>query len=174
MGKRRKVTDAEALDALGDAVTRAIHRAPESLLVHFGTEKREAACCRMAITVMTQLEGDGWTEGRVSKGGEGLDVAIVTGFARADDSILNVLPDVRRADGRVLDGVADRIGALPSQVALAWIMARGIVPVVGATRLIISLICFMPGLSPTRSRCFCTCLRKAWFSRTRSCALQAF
>ena len=33
-----------------------------------------------------------------------------------------------------LGAVAGRLGARPSQVALAWIMARGVIPIVGATR----------------------------------------
>ena len=36
--------------------------------------------------------------------------------------------------GEVVVGVAHEIGATPAQVALAWMMVQGIVPVVGATR----------------------------------------
>lgn len=110
MAKRREITDAEALTALGDAATRAIFRAPESLLVHFDSEKRETACWRLAHCIIKQLDGDGWREGRGAKDCPGLDVAIAKGIGRAEHRILIALPEARRADGRVLDGVGAHIG----------------------------------------------------------------
>lgn len=111
MAARRPVSDADVVEALGHAVTRAIHWAPESLLVHFSTRQRQSACSRLAIRVVTELAGDGWREGRGAKGGEGLDAAIVTGIAGAGEAILGILPEVRRCNGRVLDGVGLHIGA---------------------------------------------------------------
>jgi aryl-alcohol dehydrogenase-like predicted oxidoreductase len=32
-----------------------------------------------------------------------------------------------------VDAVADRLGVASSQVALAWVMSRGVIPIVGAT-----------------------------------------
>lgn len=112
MGKKRsKISDEEALEALADAVTRAIHWAPESLLVHIATGWREAACRRLALRIVAQLAGDGWGEGRRSRarngGGDGLHAAIVAGLGGIENGFLLVLPDIQRCSvrgrGRVLD-----------------------------------------------------------------------
>lgn len=112
MAKRQPITDEELLEALGDAVTRAIHWAPESLLVHFDSGRRDAACRRLALRVVCQLAGDGWAEGRSAKGCEGLHAAVALGIARAGDGILTTLSEARRCNGRLLDGISQHIGAV--------------------------------------------------------------
>ena len=56
------------------------------------------------------------------------------GSRRMDSMQLQPLDDRNRKIAETLDGVADRIGAKPAQVALAWNIAKGTIPVVGATR----------------------------------------
>lgn len=113
MGKGRQVSDAETLQAMSDAVTRALHWAPETLLIRCSAkDTRDAACRRLAIRVVTELGGDGWTEGRCAAESEGLHAAIATGMAGAGDGILSILPEARRANGRLLDGVGLHIGGV--------------------------------------------------------------
>lgn len=56
------------------------------------------------------------------------------GAKRMDSMQLQPLDDRNRRIAEALDAIADRIGAKPSQVALAWIIARGVIPIVGATK----------------------------------------
>jgi aryl-alcohol dehydrogenase-like predicted oxidoreductase len=56
------------------------------------------------------------------------------GPQRMDSMQLQPLDERNRAIAQRLAAVAERLGARPSQVALAWIMARGVIPIVGATR----------------------------------------
>jgi len=56
------------------------------------------------------------------------------GPRRADSMQLQALDERNRAIAAALDQVADRLGASSSQVALAWVMSRGVIPIVGATR----------------------------------------
>jgi aryl-alcohol dehydrogenase-like predicted oxidoreductase len=56
-----------------------------------------------------------------------------TGPLRLDSMQLQPLSDHNRAIAVALDAVADRLGAPSSQVALAWVMSRGVIPIVGAT-----------------------------------------
>lgn len=116
MGKKRqKIKDEEALRALSDAVIRAIHWAPESLLAHIATGWREAACRRLALRVVSQLAGDGWGEGRRARGCDGLHAAIAAGLGGIENGFLLVLPDVRacsiRGRGRVLDAFGAHFAA---------------------------------------------------------------
>lgn len=110
MAKRQRVTEAEQLDAIAFAVTCAIFWAPESLLVTAGTERRQAACQRLALRVLMQLAKEGYGEGRRRKRGEGLAADIAAGIARAGDCFLVVLPNMRRGNGRVLDALGQHIG----------------------------------------------------------------
>lgn len=112
MTKKRRLAEQEVLQALGDAVTRAVHWAPESLLTHLGTEKRASACRRLALRVLHQLGGDGWGEARRAKRGADLDVAIVSGIASAGEGILSTLSEARRCNGKLLDGIGLHIGTL--------------------------------------------------------------
>lgn len=110
MARRRKVTDAETLDALGYAVTCAIFWAPERLLLLAAGERREAACRRLALRVLMKLAGDGWGERR-RRAGATLACAIADGISRTGGPFLAVLPQMRRGDGRVLDALGLHIGA---------------------------------------------------------------
>src|SRR5690606_1719526 len=60
--------------------------------------------------------------------------AAADGPRRADSMQLQALDERNRTIATALDQIADRIGATPSQVALAWVMSRGVIPIVGATR----------------------------------------
>ncbi|MDM7957035.1 aldo/keto reductase [Blastomonas sp.] len=53
---------------------------------------------------------------------------------RMDSMQLQPLDDRNRAIAKALDAIADRIGITSGQVALAWVMSRDVIPVVGATR----------------------------------------
>ncbi|MEL0252231.1 MAG: aldo/keto reductase, partial [Novosphingobium sp.] len=53
---------------------------------------------------------------------------------RMDSMQLQQLSERNRSIAIALDTIALEIGARPSQVALAWVMSRGVIPVVGATR----------------------------------------
>lgn len=52
---------------------------------------------------------------------------------RLDSMQLQSLSERNRAIALAVDAVADRLGAASSQVALAWVMARGVIPIAGAT-----------------------------------------
>ena len=53
---------------------------------------------------------------------------------RMDSMQLQPLNDRNRRIAEATDSVAREIGARPAHVALAWIMSRGVIPVIGATR----------------------------------------
>lgn len=56
-----------------------------------------------------------------------------TGSKRMDSMQLQPLDAHNRAIAEALDAIADGLGVTSGQVALAWIMSRGVVPIVGAT-----------------------------------------
>ena len=56
------------------------------------------------------------------------------GPKRVDSMQLQALDERNRGIAAALDQVADRLGVTSSQVALAWVMSRGVIPIVGATR----------------------------------------
>lgn len=56
------------------------------------------------------------------------------GKNRMDSMQLQPLDARNREIAVALDGIADGLGATSGQVALAWMMARGVIPIVGATR----------------------------------------
>jgi aryl-alcohol dehydrogenase-like predicted oxidoreductase len=56
------------------------------------------------------------------------------GPKRMDSMQLQPLNDRNRKIAEAVDAVAARIGASASQVALAWVIAKGVIPIVGATR----------------------------------------
>lgn len=60
--------------------------------------------------------------------------ASTDGSKRMDSMQLQPLDDRNRAIAEAVDKIADGIGVTSSQLALAWMMARGVVPIVGATR----------------------------------------
>lgn len=55
------------------------------------------------------------------------------GPARLESMQLQELNARNREIAQTVDAVADRLGVASSQVALAWIMAQGVIPIVGAT-----------------------------------------
>jgi aryl-alcohol dehydrogenase-like predicted oxidoreductase len=56
------------------------------------------------------------------------------GPARMDSMQLQPLDERNRTIATAVDAVAQRLGMRPSQVSLAWIIGRGAIPIVGATR----------------------------------------
>jgi aryl-alcohol dehydrogenase-like predicted oxidoreductase len=58
----------------------------------------------------------------------------VDGPKRLDTMQLQLLNDRNRRIAEGVDRVAARVGATASQVALAWLLSKGVVPIVGATR----------------------------------------
>jgi aryl-alcohol dehydrogenase-like predicted oxidoreductase len=56
------------------------------------------------------------------------------GPKRMDSMQLQPLDARNRKIAEVVDAVAARLGAEASQVALAWVIAKGVIPIVGATR----------------------------------------
>ena len=57
-----------------------------------------------------------------------------TGNKRMDSMQLQPLDARNREIAVALDGIADELGVTSGQLALAWMMSRGVVPIVGATR----------------------------------------
>src|SRR5699024_460730 len=55
------------------------------------------------------------------------------GPARLDSMQLQELTERNRKIALAVDAVADRLGIASAQVALAWVMAHGVIPVAGAT-----------------------------------------
>ncbi len=103
---RRKVSEGQTIEALGDAVTRAIHHAPESLLRNFQTGDRDLACRRLSLRVVTQLGGDGWA----GDDADALDDAVAVGIGRAGEHFLTSLAAARQCNGKLLDGIGVHIG----------------------------------------------------------------
>lgn len=60
--------------------------------------------------------------------------ASASGSNRLDSMQLQPLDERNRTIAAELDSIAAEIGARPAQVALAWMMRRNIIPIVGATR----------------------------------------
>lgn len=57
-----------------------------------------------------------------------------TGPKRMDSMQLQSLDDKNRRIAEALSKIADQFGANPAQVALAWILSHGVIPIVGATK----------------------------------------
>jgi aryl-alcohol dehydrogenase-like predicted oxidoreductase len=55
------------------------------------------------------------------------------GPKRLDSMQLQALTERNREIALAVDAVADRLDVPSSQVALAWVMSRGVIPIVGAT-----------------------------------------
>ncbi|MET0659511.1 MAG: aldo/keto reductase [Steroidobacteraceae bacterium] len=81
----------------------------------------------IAITAWSPLAG-GILSGKYT------GTALPKGPKRMDSMQLQPLNERNRAIAEAVDAVAARLDARPSQVALAWLIARDIIPVVGATR----------------------------------------
>ena len=56
------------------------------------------------------------------------------GAKRMDSMQLQPFDDRNRRIAEALDQISDRVGAKPAQVALAWVIAKGVIPIAGATR----------------------------------------
>ncbi len=80
----------------------------------------------IAITAWSPLAG-GILTGKYTRG------EAASGTNRADSMQLQPLDDRNRAIATAVGGIADRIGVSSSNVALAWTIARGTIPIVGAT-----------------------------------------
>ncbi|WP_068072344.1 aldo/keto reductase [Novosphingobium lentum] len=81
----------------------------------------------IGITAWSPLAG-GILTGKYTRGTPG------SGGNRMDSMQLQPLDDRNRRIAEKLDAVADRLGVNSSRVALAWTIAKGIIPIVGATR----------------------------------------
>lgn len=113
-------------ELLSDAAVRAVHWAPEPLLQRFGERDIAPACRRLALRVMVELAGDGWRAGWAGsrrpcgEGGshardadrclDGAQAAIAEGLVAAGPHLLAVISEVRRVNGRLLDGVGCHMG----------------------------------------------------------------
>lgn len=80
----------------------------------------------IAVTAWSPLAG-GILSGKYTRG-SGAD-----GAKRMDSMQLQPLDERNRAIATALDGIADTLGATSGQVALAWMLSRGVIPIVGAT-----------------------------------------
>lgn len=81
----------------------------------------------IGVTAWSPLAG-GILTGKYTRGTAG------AGSNRMDSMQLQPLDERNRAIAQAVDKIADELGATSGQVALAWMMARGVVPIVGATR----------------------------------------
>lgn len=81
----------------------------------------------IAVTAWSPLAG-GILSGKYTRGTAG------DGNNRMDSMQLQPLDERNREIALALDKIADGLGATSGQVALAWMMARGVIPIVGATR----------------------------------------
>lgn len=81
----------------------------------------------IGVTAWSPLAG-GILTGKYTQGTK------ATGSTRLDSMQLQPLNERNRRIAHSLDAIANRMDATPSQVALAWIMSRGVIPIVGATK----------------------------------------
>lgn len=80
----------------------------------------------IGITAWSPLAG-GILSGKYTR------TAHAQGAKRMDSMQLQPLDDRNRGIAQTVDRASDRLGAKSSQVALAWLIARGVIPIVGAT-----------------------------------------
>lgn len=85
-----------------------------------------ARACDIAITAWSPLAG-GILSGKYTR------AAKAEGPRRMDSMQLQPLDDRNRRIAEAVDALAERLGVRPAQVALAWLIAAGVIPVVGAT-----------------------------------------
>ncbi|HET6526394.1 aldo/keto reductase [Sphingopyxis sp.] len=86
-----------------------------------------AAAHDIGVTAWSPLAG-GILTGKYTR------AADAGGNNRMDSMQLQPLDARNREIAEALDRIADGLGASSGQVALAWMMARGVIPIVGATR----------------------------------------
>lgn len=82
--------------------------------------------CDIATTAWSPLAG-GILTGKYT-------AHVADGPKRMDTMQLQPLDGRNRAIAEAVDRVAARVGATASQVSLAWLLAKGVIPIVGATR----------------------------------------
>nr|WP_276569314.1 aldo/keto reductase [Sphingopyxis panaciterrulae] len=80
----------------------------------------------IGVMAWSPLAG-GILTGKYTRGGSG------NGTKRMDSMQLQPLDERNRRIAGALDAIADSLGATSGQVALAWMMSRGVIPIVGAT-----------------------------------------
>ena len=85
-----------------------------------------ARACDIAITAWSPLAG-GILSGKYTR------AAKAEGPRRMDSMQLQPLDDRNRRIAEAVDALAERLGVQSAQVALAWLIAAGVIPVVGAT-----------------------------------------
>lgn len=85
-----------------------------------------AAACGIGVTAWSPLAG-GILTGKYTREKAGRK------NVRLDSMQLQPLSERNRAIAAAVDAVADEQGVASSQVALAWVMSRGVVPIAGAT-----------------------------------------
>lgn len=127
---RGQASDAEMGEAMADAIIRAIHHAPETLLARLGGPTWRRAAGRLALRVVNELAGDGWGVGVREGWGpcgssglhDGLHRSIEAGLATAGEHLRALLPEVRAVNGALLDGVGKRLAG----AVVAAMVVRGV------------------------------------------------
>lgn len=85
-----------------------------------------ARSCNIGVTAWSPLAG-GILSGKYTRPQRG------GGSRRLDSMQLQALSERNREIALAVDAAADRLGVQSSQLALAWVMSRGVIPIVGAT-----------------------------------------
>lgn len=104
------VRNRDVQHALGDAFTRAVCWAPQTLLKQFAGERRAHASHSLAVRVVEELKGDGWHERGRKMGEEHLTDAVATGMQRGGAPILASLAAAAQCDCACEGEVLDKIG----------------------------------------------------------------
>jgi hypothetical protein len=122
------VREVELKLALGDAVTRAVYKAPESLLKDFRGDQLKRACRRLAIHVADELHGDGWRQRGLKMGDTDTELweAISAGLFKAGPAILRALPHAQACDDKCDKELLEGIGADLGERALRAMRAASI------------------------------------------------
>lgn len=85
-----------------------------------------AKACDIGVTAWSPLAG-GILSGKYTRGRR------ADGPVRMDSMQLQALDERNRGIALAVDAVAERLGVASSQVALAWVLSRGVIPIAGAT-----------------------------------------
>lgn len=122
------VREIELKMALGEAVTRAVYKAPPSLLKEFRGDRLLPACRRLSFHVLRELEGDGWRPRgrRMGDGDARILEAIEMGMLKAGPAILRSLPYAQACDDKCDKELLEGIGADLGEHALRAMRARSV------------------------------------------------
>jgi hypothetical protein len=122
------VREVELKMAMGDAVTRAVYKAPASLLKEFRGDQLKRACRRLAIHVAEELRGDGWRQRGLKMGDTDTEMweAIAAGLFKAGPPILRSLPYAQACDHKCDKELLEGIGADLGERALRAMRAADI------------------------------------------------